>query len=83
MAHKLAHSPPVTHPHFLIHLQGGTGWGTVVRTEAELVKAIEQARGHDGVCLIECMLDRDDCTKELLEWGTRVAAANGRKHKEF
>lgn len=66
----------------IIHLQGGNGWSTVVKTENELIQAVEYAKTHDGVCLIECMLDRDDCTKELLEWGTRVAAANGRKYVE-
>jgi TPP-dependent 2-oxoacid decarboxylase len=29
--------------------------------------------------LIECALDRDDCTAELLEWESRVAAANARR----
>ena len=30
------------------------------------------------LCFIECIVDTDDCSKELLEWGSRVAAANAR-----
>lgn len=58
----------------------GCGVGLKATTAAELARAIETARSHqNGPVLIECALDRDDCTKELLEWGSRVAAANGRK----
>lgn len=32
----------------------------------------------DALNFIECILDRDDCSKELLEWGSRVASANSR-----
>ena len=32
----------------------------------------------DRLCFIECFTHRDDCSKELLEWGSRVASANGR-----
>jgi len=56
----------------------GNGLGLVARTAGELTEAVHKARHHDGVVLIECALDRDDCTSELLEWGSRVAAANGR-----
>lgn len=48
-------------------------------TEAELVKAIEAAKAApDHAAFIEIVVDRDDCSHELLEWGSRVAAANGR-----
>ena len=30
------------------------------------------------LCFIEAFVHRDDCSKELLEWGSRVAAANSR-----
>ena len=33
--------------------------------------------GIDGLALIEVMIDRDDCSKDLLEWGRHVAANNG------
>jgi TPP-dependent 2-oxoacid decarboxylase len=56
----------------------GNGLGLKANTSAELATAIERARSHNGLVLIECALDRDDCTKELLEWGSRVAAANSR-----
>ncbi|MGH2413434.1 MAG: thiamine pyrophosphate-binding protein, partial [Microcystaceae cyanobacterium] len=59
----------------------GNGWSCRVQTEAELADAIRQAQAHDGLALIECAIDRDDCTKELLEFGSRVAAANGRPHQ--
>ena len=32
----------------------------------------------DRLCFIECFVHRDDCSKELLEWGSRVASANSR-----
>ena len=56
----------------------GNGWGTRVTTEAELDAAIETATKHDGLCLIEAIIDRDDCNKNLLRWGNRVARNNGR-----
>ena len=56
----------------------GNGLGLKADTSAELAAAIERAKAHNGLVLIECALDRDDCTKELLEWGSRVAAANSR-----
>lgn len=50
-------------------------------TEGEAKTALEEALSEERAdCLnfIECIVDRDDCSKELLEWGSRVAAANGR-----
>lgn len=54
----------------------GNGWGTRVETEEELAAAIGKAIAHNGPSLIECIIDRDDCSKELLEWGVRVSAFN-------
>jgi pyruvate decarboxylase len=34
-----------------------------------------------GPTLIECTIDRDDCTKQLLEGGSRVAVANARQQQ--
>lgn len=59
----------------------GSGLGLKAGTSAELSSAIERAKTHDGMVLIECALDRDDCTEELLEWGRRAAAANSRLAK--
>jgi pyruvate decarboxylase len=57
----------------------GDGLGLRATTARELAAAIERARQHrTGPTLIECAIDRDDCSKELLEWGSRVAAANAR-----
>jgi len=57
----------------------GNGWSCRVTTEGELQEAIKTALAHKGgPSLIEVILDRDDCSKELLEWGSRVSANNGR-----
>lgn len=62
----------------VFNAEDGNGLGIRVDTGGELSAAIERAKSHAGPVLIECTLDRDDCTKELLEWGSRVAAANSR-----
>ncbi|MBW4442041.1 MAG: hypothetical protein KME10_12535 [Plectolyngbya sp. WJT66-NPBG17] len=59
----------------------GEGWSCRAQTVGELIEAVSQAQAHSGLALIECVIDRDDCTKELLEWGSRVAAANSRFHR--
>ena len=56
----------------------GNGWGVRVGTEGELAEAIATANDHDGPALIEVLIDRDDCSKNLLEWGGYVARNNGR-----
>jgi indolepyruvate decarboxylase len=57
----------------------GHGLGLRVKSGGELVVAIKAAlANHKGPTLIECMLDRDDCTSELISWGRLVATANGR-----
>jgi TPP-dependent 2-oxoacid decarboxylase len=57
----------------------GNGLGLSAETAGELAASIEHAKSHAGLALIECVLDRDDCTAELLAWGSRVAAANARR----
>jgi len=55
----------------------GEGLGYRATNGGELAIAIEKALAHRaGPTLIECTIDRDDCTKQLLEWGNRVAVAN-------
>ncbi|CAN6576107.1 unnamed protein product [Malus baccata var. baccata] len=51
-----------------------------VRCEEELIEAIETATGakKDSLCFIEVICHKDDTSKELLEWGSRVSAANSR-----
>uniref|UniRef100_A0A7N1A290 pyruvate decarboxylase n=1 Tax=Kalanchoe fedtschenkoi TaxID=63787 RepID=A0A7N1A290_KALFE len=63
-----------------IHNDEGKCWTTKVRTEDELTEAIATATGErrDSLCFIETILHRDDTSKELLEWGSRVSAANSR-----
>jgi pyruvate decarboxylase len=57
----------------------GGGKGLRVTNGKELTKAIEIAlANHGGPTLIECIIDRDDCTPDLIAWGRRVAVANGR-----
>lgn len=48
--------------------------------EEELIEAIENATGpkKDCLCFIEVIVHKDDTSKELLEWGSRVSAANSR-----
>jgi TPP-dependent 2-oxoacid decarboxylase len=57
----------------------GKGLGIKVKTAGDLSAAISQAIAHTGgPVLIECPLDRDDCSKQLAEWGSHVAKANAR-----
>lgn len=45
----------------------------------ELAEAIRQAKENSqGPTLIECNIDQDDCSKELINWGHNVGAANGK-----
>ncbi|KAL6146233.1 hypothetical protein ACLB2K_056916 [Fragaria x ananassa] len=63
-----------------IHNGEGKCWTTKVRCEEELIEAIETANGpkKDSFCFIEVIVHKDDTSKELLEWGSRVSAANSR-----
>ncbi|KAJ4982006.1 hypothetical protein NE237_032843 [Protea cynaroides] len=63
-----------------IHNGEGKCWTTKVRTEDELTEAIATATGKqkDSLCFIEVFAHKDDTSKELLEWGSRVSAANSR-----
>ena len=59
--------------------EDGKGRGLRANTGEELKKAIETAvANHDGPTLIECVIDRDDCSKDLISWGRQVAIANAR-----
>ncbi|XP_024988906.1 pyruvate decarboxylase 1 [Cynara cardunculus var. scolymus] len=63
-----------------IHNGQGKCWTCKVRTEEELVEAIATATGahKDSLCFIEVFVHKDDTSKELLEWGSRVSSANSR-----
>ncbi|KAL5730871.1 pyruvate decarboxylase [Ranunculus cassubicifolius] len=58
----------------------GKCWTSKVQCEEDLVKAIETATGEkkNCLCFIEVICHKDDTSKELLEWGSRVSAANSR-----
>ncbi|CAL0304419.1 unnamed protein product [Lupinus luteus] len=63
-----------------IHNGEGKCWTTKVFCEEELIEAIATATGpkQDSLCFIEVIVHKDDTSKELLEWGSRVSAANSR-----
>ncbi|RWR96364.1 LOW QUALITY PROTEIN: Thiamine pyrophosphate enzyme [Cinnamomum micranthum f. kanehirae] len=63
-----------------IHNGEGKCWTTKVRTEEELVEAIATVMGDQKIslCFLEVQVHKDYTSKELLEWGSRVAAANSR-----
>ncbi|GMN40373.1 hypothetical protein TIFTF001_009601 [Ficus carica] len=63
-----------------IHNGEGKCWTTKVQYEEELIEAIKTANGakKDSLCFIEVIAHKDDTSKELLEWGSRVSAANSR-----
>ncbi|KAM7522055.1 hypothetical protein LguiA_011957 [Lonicera macranthoides] len=62
------------------HNGEGNCWTMKVRNEKELIEAIETATGEkkDCLCFIEVIVHKDDTSKELLEWGSRVSSANSR-----
>lgn len=57
---------------------GSRPLGIQVRTEGQLDDAIQQVEQHVGLALVEVLIDRDDCSRDLLEWGGHVARNNGR-----
>ncbi|XP_042411390.1 pyruvate decarboxylase 1-like [Zingiber officinale] len=63
-----------------IHNGEGKCWTAKVRYEEELKEAIATALGpkQDCLCFIEIIVHKDDTSKELLEWGSRVCSANSR-----
>nr|ABJ99596.1 pyruvate decarboxylase [Lycoris aurea] len=63
-----------------LHNGEGKCWTAKVFCEEDLKEAIETATGPKKGCLcfIEVIAHKDDTSKELLEWGSRVAAANSR-----
>ena len=63
----------------VFNAEDGRGRGLRAITGGELAKAIEAALANgDGPTLIECIIDRDDCSPELISWGRLVARANAR-----
>ena len=62
----------------VLNAENGNGLGLKAGTVGELDQAIATAADHDGPALIEVSIQRDDCSKNLLEWGGYVAKNNGR-----
>ncbi|TCK30677.1 indolepyruvate decarboxylase [Ancylobacter aquaticus] len=63
----------------VFNAEDGEGLGLRAGTGGELAEAIARALGNaNGPTLIECALDRDDCSPDLISWGRRVATANAR-----
>ncbi|XP_065024364.1 pyruvate decarboxylase 1-like isoform X2 [Musa acuminata AAA Group] len=67
---------------FVDAINNGEGkcWTCKVRTEEELEEAVAKATGEmkDSLCFLEVIVHKDDTSKELLEWGSRVSSANSR-----
>ncbi|KAF7012230.1 hypothetical protein CFC21_026441 [Triticum aestivum] len=62
-----------------IHNGEGMCWTAKATCEEELTAAIETAKGkQDCLCFIEVVVHKDDTSKEVLEWGSRVGTANSR-----
>ena len=63
----------------VFNAQDGHGIGLRATNGGELAKAIAVGLSNKaGPTLIECVIDRDDCSPQLISWGRTVAAANGR-----
>lgn len=61
----------------------GNAWGCKVSSEGELDKAITEAKKRNGLCLIEVLIDRNDCNVNLLRWGNQVARNNSRANRSM
>ncbi|MDF1756708.1 MAG: thiamine pyrophosphate-binding protein [Legionellaceae bacterium] len=53
-----------------------------VSTYKELLDAMALLPTLDCLCFIEVIIDKDDCNKDLLDWGARVAAYNSRAPRQ-
>jgi pyruvate decarboxylase len=63
----------------VFNAEDGAGKGIHAGTSGELAAAIKEAQANtQGPTLIDCAIDRDDCTRQLISWGRRVATANAR-----
>jgi indolepyruvate decarboxylase len=54
-----------------------------VRTAGELRTAIDDCQTFDSLCFIEVFVDKDDCNKNLLKWGSYVGATNSEPSLTF
>ena len=59
--------------------EDGCGRGLRATNGGELKEAIKEALANrDEPTLIECIIDRDDASPDLISWGRQVATANAR-----
>ncbi|MFM6057679.1 MAG: thiamine pyrophosphate-dependent enzyme [Microcystis aeruginosa] len=66
----------------VFNAEDGAGRGLLATTAGELAQAIKVAlENREGPTLIECVIDRDDATADLISWGRAVAVANARPHR--
>lgn len=64
----------------VFNAEDGKGLALRASSGGALCDAIEKAKSYrDGPVLIECEIAHDDCNSSLLEWGTKVGAANSRQ----
>jgi indolepyruvate decarboxylase len=65
--------------HRAFNAEDGHGRGLRANNGKELEEAIKVAgANYDGPTLIECIIDRDDASADLISWGRQVAKANAR-----
>ena len=63
----------------VFNAEDGQGCGWRATTGAELAEGFAKAAQHRlGPTLIECQIEKDDCTSELMTWGRAVGKANAR-----
>jgi pyruvate decarboxylase len=63
--------------------EDGRAVGLKATTAGQLEEAVKAAEDNkDGPTLIECLIDQDDCSRELITWGHYVATANARPPKD-
>ena len=63
----------------VLNADDGHGLGLKASTAGELAEAIGKAKSYKGgPVLVECQIEHADCSRELLEWGTKVGMANQR-----
>ena len=51
-----------------------------VETEEELIAALKKTQESEknALCFIEAVVHKDDCSRDLLEWGSLVSSSNSR-----
>ena len=61
-------------------LRGAFAAAAQITNVAELCAALQAVEGEarEKLCMLQVVLHPDDCSRELLEWGARLAAYNSR-----